>query len=84
MYVLRHWPGGADDLAQRLASHLTRDRSTVEAALKILREDFASLEHLGPRRAARFEAGNDDDDLAADAQGVVDDLLRALDSVPLA
>lgn len=80
VYVLRHWPGGAADVAGRLGRHLESDPETVADALEILREDFASIDHLGPRRAARFEAGVDDDEIAADAHGAVDDLLWALPS----
>ena len=78
-YVLQHWPGGVADVASRLGRHLVSDPGTVADALTILREDFASIEQVGPRQAARFQAGVDDDELAADAHGAVDDLLRLLD-----
>jgi predicted nucleotidyltransferase len=79
VYVLRRWPGGVADIADRLAQHATRSRDIVQDALGLLSNDFASPDSLGPRRAAAFEgdAGDDLDATAADAHGYVDDLLRA-------
>lgn len=77
VYVLKHWPHGIEDVANRLAIHVNSDRATALEALGFLTEDFATIDHIGPRRAARFEAGTDDDVLAADAHGAVDDLRRS-------
>jgi hypothetical protein len=77
VYVLRLWPQGVDDVADRLAAHAKSEPDTVREALAILAEDFETIDHLGPRRASRFETGENDDARAADSQGVVDDLLRA-------
>jgi hypothetical protein len=79
IYVLRRWPKGVRDIANRLAAHATKHRDVVEDALRKLANDFRTPQSIGPRRAAAFE-GNQGDDLtaaAADAHGYVDDLLRA-------
>jgi hypothetical protein len=51
----------------------------VTQALKLLVRDFGSPELLGPLRVAEFEGASDAerDEIAADAHGYVDDLLRA-------
>lgn len=77
VYVLRRWPDGIDDVASRVAAHAGSEPDTVRQALGFLAEDFATIDHVGPRRAARFDAGEDEDALAADAHGAVDDLLPA-------
>jgi hypothetical protein len=78
VYVLRHWPHGITDIADRIARHATDHSEVVERALKSLTSDFAEPNSLGPRRAAQFESTGDLDPAAtADAHGYVDDLLRA-------
>jgi hypothetical protein len=78
VYVLRRWPHGITDIADRLARHATKHREVVERALESLASDFAEPDSLGPRRAAQFESTGDLDPAAtADAHGYVDDLLRA-------
>jgi hypothetical protein len=78
VYVLRRWPHGITDIADRLARHAAEHREVVERALKSLTSDFAEPNSLGPRRAAQFESTGDLDPAAtADAHGYVDDLLRA-------
>lgn len=79
VYVLRRWPAGITDIADRLAQHAGRNRDVVQHGLGLLLNDFAGPDSLGPRRAAAFEgdAGDDLDAAAADAHGYVDDLLRA-------
>jgi Nucleotidyl transferase AbiEii toxin, Type IV TA system len=78
VYVLRRWPHGITDIADRLARHASEYREVVERALKALASDFAEPDSLGPRRAAQFESIGDLDPAAtADAHGYVDDLLRA-------
>ncbi len=78
-YVLRRWPGGAADIASRLAAHAERYGDIVGEALRKLAADFADSESLGSRRAAAFAAGDGDDldAAAADISGLVDDLLQA-------
>jgi len=79
IYVLSNWPAGTDDVAARLMRHRSNYAEIVDQALRQLSDDFASIDHHGPRRAAVFadldERG--EDDRAADAFGRVDDLLRA-------
>jgi hypothetical protein len=78
VYVLRRWPHGVADVADRLAGHAAEHREVVERALQSLAGDFAEPDSLGSRRAAQFESIGDLDPAAtADAHGYVDDLLRA-------
>ena len=79
VYVLRRWPGGIADIAERLARHAANNGPVVKDALDHLARDFADPETLGPKRVAEFEgeAGDDPDAIAADAHGYVDDLLKA-------
>jgi len=79
VYVLRRWPDGTSDIADRFASLTSRHAEVVHMALSRLANDFMSIDSIGPRRAAAFEGGTGDDldAPAADAQGYVADLLRA-------
>jgi hypothetical protein len=40
VYVLRRWPHGITDIADRLAHHAAEHREVVERALKALAGDF--------------------------------------------
>lgn len=78
VYVLRRWPNGIADIAERVVRHAPEHREVVDRALKSLASDFAEPDSLGPRRTAQFESTEDIDPAAtADAHGYVDDLLRA-------
>lgn len=79
VYVLRRWPQGVADIAERLKQHAERNSAIVAHALDRLARDFADPETIGPRRVVEFEgnAGDDPDAIAADAHGYVDDLLKA-------
>ena len=78
IYVLRRWPGGAEDIAGRLAAHRTRHASVIAQALSALGNDFRLPESIGPRRTAEFDGEPGEDlDAAADAHGYIDDLLRS-------
>lgn len=79
VYVIRRWPDGTENIADRLASHAQKNPGIVQDALGKLANDFASADNLGPRRAAAFQGGQSEelDAAAADAHGYVDDLLRA-------
>ena len=79
IYVLRRWPSGVADIAERLERHAKRNEGVVKDALDRLARDFAEPETIGPRRAAQFEGnvGKDLDAVATDAHGYVDDLLKA-------
>ena len=79
VYVVRGTTGGVEAVAARLRGHAARHAEIVKQALGILRRDFATIDHIGPQRAAEFAYldQSDRDNAAADAHGVVDDLLRA-------
>lgn len=79
VYVIRRSPGRGEAIADRLATHATNDRESVHSALELLARDFDDLESIGPQRAARFASADELelDDLAADARGYVDDLLKS-------
>ena len=79
VYVLRHTPGGSRAVADQLKLHASGDAGIVDRAIQLLARDFATIDHTGPRRAAEFEYldPNERDNAAADAHGVVDDLLTA-------
>jgi hypothetical protein len=76
-YVLARWPAGIGDIAGRLAGHAVGHEETVGTALGHLRDDYATIDHLGPRSCARFRDTGDEDAAAADAHGRVADLLRS-------
>jgi hypothetical protein len=78
IYVLRRWPQGISDIADRLVTQAARHPGIVRDALEKLANDFKTADNLGPRRAASFETADADDTdaAAADAYGYVDDLLR--------
>jgi hypothetical protein len=73
-YVLRHLSAGLADIARRLEPH-AQDPSAVEA-FAALREDFAELGSIGPRRVAEFLFGAPSEDLQADVRGLVLDFLE--------
>ena len=76
-YVLENWPGGIADIAERMARHAQTNPDTVAEALGYLEGDYASIDHVGPRAAARFLDSGDEDAAAADTRGRADDLLAA-------
>ena len=80
VYVLRRWPGGVANIIERLGTHVSKAPEMVRTALRKLQDDFASVDHIGPRRAAAFELPpgvelDEVPDAIADAFGFVDDLL---------
>jgi hypothetical protein len=75
-YILAHWPAGIRDIATRLVGHAEREAEIVATALGHLRDDYSTIDHLGPRSCARFRDTGDEDAAAADAHGRVADLLR--------
>jgi hypothetical protein len=72
-YVLRYLSAGLPAIARRLEPH-SEDPSAREA-LAVLREDFAEVDSVGPRRVSEFLLGAPDDALQADARGLVLDFL---------
>lgn len=79
VFVLRRWPGGMADVAERMEAHLARWRDIVDEALGYLREDFSGLDAAGPREFSRFLTGTVDDARVADGHGAVADFLAAFD-----
>ena len=78
VYVLRRWPAGTADIAERLAAHAENYPDVVGHALEALKPDFEDADRIGPQRAASFGFGEEDlDAAAADAHGYVDDFQRA-------
>ena len=75
-YVVRHWSRGKTDIAGRLRRLLTEPHA--HKALSIIREDFATLDHLGPRRVAQFLGADEDEAQRADAWADLQDLLQLL------
>ena len=73
-YLLRYFGHGIDQIAARLIPLLQH----VEArdALAVLEKDFADIDSVGPRRVAEFLRGTRDDELQADALGLMLDLLQ--------
>lgn len=78
-YVLRHAPGGRPAVVAQLRGHAVDHAAIVGQAIEQLALDFATVESIGPQRAAEFEHldTDDRDAAAADAHGYVDDILRA-------
>lgn len=75
-YVVQHWVYGKPDIARRIEGLLVEP--SAQAALTYLRRDFASLEHVGPRRAAAFLDRDGDETHCADVWAQVQDLLDLL------
>lgn len=78
VYVIRRWPGGAEAIADRLEHHVERHPELVAEAFGLLVRDFGSPDQIGPLRVAEFEGATEvrRDEVAADANGYVDDLIR--------
>lgn len=74
VYMLENYGAGVLDVAARFAT--IADDSEARLALQQLSEDFASAAHVGPKRRANFIAGADDDQLQAEAFGLVATFLR--------
>ena len=51
---------------------------TVQRALNFIKQDFGSLDGVGPKRTAEFLRGGPDDEIQADVVGLVSSLLRAV------
>jgi hypothetical protein len=68
-YVIRHYPSGPRDIAERLRPHLRNH--DVRNGLSILRRDFIRKDGPGPRRVAAFYGRDGDGALMADVAGFV-------------
>ncbi len=76
-YLIRSYGTGVADVAAELRP-LLADPSAQDA-LKHLRDDFQDIDSLGPRRAAAFLFGREDEPTQADVVGFVRALLNACD-----
>lgn len=77
VYLLKYYGDGT--VAQVASRYLGfADLDEAREALTILQADFASEQHLGSVRAARFRAGRPDPALQADAFGYVQAFLRGV------
>jgi Nucleotidyl transferase AbiEii toxin, Type IV TA system len=79
VYVIRHTPGRATAIADRLAQHAENHPEIVARAIGLLARDFDTPDDIGPLRAAGFIAADNAElgNAAADAHGYVNDLVRA-------
>jgi hypothetical protein len=73
-YVLRYFSDDLGDVAARIQPLL--HHPDTRTALRILAEDFASPNTVGPRRAAMFLTGGQDAAIQADVSGLASGLLR--------
>jgi hypothetical protein len=76
VYFLRNFGTATDEVAIVLAPLLADEEA--RRAVQMLREDFATIDSIGPRRAAEFIHGGRNDESEADALGAIRDLLDAL------
>ena len=76
-YVVRGFGTGPEEIAEQLADR--QDHPQVAQAVAVLRKDFASADHVGPRRVEEFLGAADDPDLRQDVVGFIARLLRATD-----
>ena len=75
-WMLRAYGGGVADVAMRFLA--LPDSPSKRKCLRVLTEDFASIDHVGPRRAARFMRREDDLGYRTDVHGRVAEFLRAV------
>ncbi|HWW94344.1 MAG TPA: nucleotidyl transferase AbiEii/AbiGii toxin family protein [Vicinamibacteria bacterium] len=75
-YLLGHFGDSVEDVAAHLRQLL--DDANAREAVRVLGEDFATLDSHGPRRAAEFLSRPGDDEFCSDVAGLVSRLLRSL------
>lgn len=63
-----------------IRSFLTNNQTDIDVqrALDFIKQDFGSLDGIGPKRTAEFLRGGPDDEIQADVVGLVSSLLRAV------
>ncbi|MEO8905909.1 MAG: hypothetical protein ABI627_30685 [Polyangiaceae bacterium] len=76
VYFLQNYGQGPVDVFSSLEP--LRGDAEAERALAFLREDFGTVESIGPIRAAEFIHGGRDEEAEADAWGIVQALLERL------
>ncbi len=60
-YCLRYFPGGVEKIVEHV--NLLKRNKLVQEALEILKEKFASPEHVGPSHIAEFQDLSDPDEV---------------------
>ncbi|WP_269538031.1 hypothetical protein [Cerasicoccus fimbriatus] len=75
-YLLRNYGSSPNDVAMEIQSLL--DDPITGQALSFLKDDFTSIDSIGPMRTAEFLMGQPDEAIQADAHGYVDSLLSLL------
>lgn len=78
-FLLRHYGDTIEAVATRLAPLL--DSPLAQRALDILREDFATLDHIGPQNVANFLERSDDLDFRQEVAGEVSALVEACEAL---
>ncbi len=74
IYVLQNYGKGITSVFERLKPLLGED--PTQSALKILEEDFTSIDSVGTKRVAEFLGDPENEDIRADASGLVSGLLK--------
>lgn len=80
VWLAESWPGGQGSLANEIRSSTVRDEPEFIEALRVLENEFASVDSAGAVKYARFmgDADSDPTRLARQAVGAVAELLREL------
>jgi len=75
-YILKYWKHGLDDIVQRVSE--LSGHGVVADAINLLREDFASVDSIGPASIDRFLSGEESNDynIRADISGIVLEFCR--------
>jgi hypothetical protein len=76
VYVARNFGTGVRTVVERM--RVFKDDPIAQLAVAHLVEDSAEIDSLGPRRVADFLHGQPNDEVQADARGLVLDLLGLL------
>jgi len=76
-YVVRNYGAGVGDVAGLLAPLM--EEPDAKKAVEFLREDFATIDSLGPRRVSEFLFDARHDDEEGKVWSAVQDLIRLLD-----
>jgi predicted nucleotidyltransferase len=73
-YVLQNYGEGITSVFERLKPLLQHD--ATKSALKILEDNFTTIDSVGTKRVAEFLGDSENEDIRADASGLVRNLLK--------
>jgi hypothetical protein len=73
-YVARNFGSGPVEVADHIRGLLDDEKTTD--ALKLIKQNFATLDHIGPVKLAQFFGRGDDDDFRADVSGTIMEIAR--------